>query len=306
MSLPRVSIITATYNSSHILKYAVASVLNSDFEDWELIVVGDHCTDDTEACLAEFGDERIRFYNLEVNSGQQATPNNFGLDKVRGEYLCYLNHDDMFMPSHLRTMLEAADRSPDSIVLARYADVRPDDEKPVGENLRFQNGGPSPARPNYTPNRWYIASSWFMPMSIARKVGSWNVENKTFVTPSQDWLFRAWRGGHNIVSSLDVSVVAICTGGRKGFFKEKRFAEHQYVYEQFVLSQDRFEELRDELDLFESENRQTAGFKRRALYDSIIGKASIKLGVHPNTMEMIIRHGRRGGFVKRWKRRTSL
>ncbi|MDC0363043.1 glycosyltransferase family 2 protein, partial [Halioglobus sp.] len=290
----------------HILKYAVSSVLNSEFEDWELIVVGDHCTDDTEACLAEFGDERIRFYNLKVNSGQQATPNNFGLDKARGEYLCYLNHDDMFLPSHLRTMLKAAQMSPDSIILARYADLRPDDEKPAGDNLRFKNGGPSPAQPDYTPTHWYIASSWFMPMSLARKVGSWKLENSTFVTPSQDWLFRAWRGGHSIVASMDVSVIAIITGGRKGFFKEKRVAEHQYVFEQFVLSQNRSEELRSKLDQFTAEKRKTAGFKRRALYDSIIGKASIKLGIHPNTLEMIIRHGTRGGFVKHWKRRINL
>ena len=111
MASPTISIITATYNCSHILRYAIASVLNSDFDDWELIVVGDHCTDDTEACVAGFDDDRIRFFNLEVNSGQQATPNNFGLSKARGEYVCYLNHDDLFLPWHLSTMLEAARRS---------------------------------------------------------------------------------------------------------------------------------------------------------------------------------------------------
>ena len=58
---PKVSIITATYNCSHILRYAINSVLNSGFRDWELIVVGDHCTDDTQECVASFNDDRIRF-----------------------------------------------------------------------------------------------------------------------------------------------------------------------------------------------------------------------------------------------------
>ena len=192
---PTISIITATYNCSHILRYAVASVLNSDFDDWELIVVGDHCTDNSEAVVAGFNDDRIRFFNLEVNSGQQATPNNFGLSKVRGEYVCYLNHDDMFLPWHLSTMLEASSRSPNCIILASYLDVRPDDGRPTGENLHISAGGPSSVHPSYNPSRWYIASCWFMPVSIARSVGPWHTERSTFVTPSQDWLFRAWRSG---------------------------------------------------------------------------------------------------------------
>ena len=76
-----ISIITATYNRSNLLAYAINSVLRSTYEDWELIVVGDACTDDTESVVNAFGDPRIQFYNLEENFGEQSGPNNIGFSQ---------------------------------------------------------------------------------------------------------------------------------------------------------------------------------------------------------------------------------
>ena len=60
MSLPPlVSIVIATYNRSQVVAHAIDSVRRSTVADWELIVVGDHCTDDTEAVVAGFADPRI-------------------------------------------------------------------------------------------------------------------------------------------------------------------------------------------------------------------------------------------------------
>lgn len=306
MKAPKISIITATYNCSPILKYAITSVLNSDFENWELIVVGDHCTDDSEACVAQFNDDRIRFFNLEVNSGQQATPNNFGLSKARGEYLCYLNHDDLFLPWHLSTMLEASAKSPDCIILASYLDVRPDDDRPTRENLRIVDGGPCLRHPTYNPTRWYLASCWFMPISIARSVGPWYTENETFVTPSQDWLFRAWKSGHQICTSLDTSIIAVITGGRKAFYKDRRDAEHAFIFEQFAQSRECFGELqRASYNFISGQRRSILHRIGAALHERLVAKALILLGVHPNTLKMIFRHGGRGGFVKHWQKKTS-
>ena len=87
MDTPLISVITATYNCSHLLRHAIQSVLDSDFQDWELIVIGDCCTDDSEEVVNGFSDDRISFYNLEKNSGQQAKPNNYGLEKAKGNTL---------------------------------------------------------------------------------------------------------------------------------------------------------------------------------------------------------------------------
>lgn len=300
----------ATYNCSHILHYAIASVLNSDMNDWELIVVGDHCTDDTEGCVAAFADNRIRFFNLPENSGQQATPNNFGLTQARGEFICYLNHDDMFLPWHLRTMRDAAASSRDSIILTRYVEVVAGTDTiagaPATDSMIFRNGGPSDSHPCYLPNRWQIASSWFMPTAVARKLGPWHLEKDTFVTPSQDWLFRAWKSGQRIVPSLQYSLLSVISGLRKGFYGEKRDAEHAYLFERYVRDPGHLQELQALVSDFESSRKMTVSYWRRAAYDALVGKPSTMAGIHPNTLEMIVRAGGRGGFIRKWRKKVDV
>lgn len=106
--------IVATYNRSRVLSQAIASVRRQTMTDWELIVVGDHCTDDSADIVASFHDPRITFVNLPVNAGEQSGPNNEGLRRARGRFIAYLNHDDMFFPDHLERAVawlerEAAD-----------------------------------------------------------------------------------------------------------------------------------------------------------------------------------------------------
>ncbi|OVE80458.1 hypothetical protein BVY01_00290 [bacterium I07] len=103
--IPLVSIIVATYNRSNILYYALSSLIKSIFQEWECIVVGDACTDDTENVISSLGDSRIRFVNLKENFGEQSGPNNYGCELARGKYIAFLNHDDMWFPDHLTSCI---------------------------------------------------------------------------------------------------------------------------------------------------------------------------------------------------------
>ena len=105
---PAVSVIIATYNWSSALRCAIRSVLGQTLQDFEVLVVGDACTDDSEAVVAAFGDPRIRWINLEANTGSQQGPNNRGLTEARGEWVAYLGHDDVWAPRHLEATLAAA------------------------------------------------------------------------------------------------------------------------------------------------------------------------------------------------------
>ena len=96
MGTPTVSVVVATYNRANVLRFSIEAALRSSASDWEMIVVGDACTDHTADVVASFDDPRISFVNLPVNAGEQSIPNNEGVRRARGRYVAFLNHDDLW------------------------------------------------------------------------------------------------------------------------------------------------------------------------------------------------------------------
>jgi glycosyltransferase involved in cell wall biosynthesis len=84
-------------------------VLRQTFRDFELLVVGDGCTDDSADVVASIGDPRVRWINLPHNTRHQSGPNNAGLAEAQGEIVGYLGHDDLWLPHHLESHLRALD-----------------------------------------------------------------------------------------------------------------------------------------------------------------------------------------------------
>lgn len=103
--------IIPTFNWSTVLPYSIASVQEQSWRDFELLVVGDGCTDDSESVVGQLAatDERIRWLNLAVGTGHQAGPNNEGLRHARGELVAYLGHDDLWLPRHLERLISVID-----------------------------------------------------------------------------------------------------------------------------------------------------------------------------------------------------
>lgn len=110
---PRVTIVTSTYNWPAALRLAIATVLEQTYEDFEYLVVGDHCTDSTEQAVSSYADPRIRWINLEGHQGNQSNVNKVALAQARGELIAYLNHDDLWLPNHLEDLVALFDTSPD-------------------------------------------------------------------------------------------------------------------------------------------------------------------------------------------------
>ncbi|WP_165786988.1 glycosyltransferase family 2 protein [Pseudohalioglobus lutimaris] len=296
-SQPLVSIVTATYNCSHLLRFSIQSVVNSTFRDWELLVVGDHCTDDTEEVVNSFGDSRIKYHNLPTNSGQQSAPNNYGVSKATGRYLCFLNQDDMFFPDHLEQMVRTIALNKANIILARYAVVLPfsDNSDPV-----IVNGGSPLNETRYHPAKWYIASSWFMYRQDALDVGEWKDQNELAIPPSQEWLFRAYRVGKIISCTEEPSLIALYSGARKGSYSNESTFEHAYIYD--LMKHDSFRcTLVNSIRKNESDLNKSPRKAIRNLYDRVAETLLAPIGIHPFLPEMLIRYGGRGGFVRKWR-----
>jgi len=93
--MPLITVIIPTFNRATLVGATVRSALDQDFSDYEVIVVDDGSTDDTQVVLATFGD-KIRVLKHE-NSGLGAS-RNYGLREARGEYVALLDDDDIWFP----------------------------------------------------------------------------------------------------------------------------------------------------------------------------------------------------------------
>ena len=117
---PLVSIRIATYNGARLLtERAIPSALAQTYENIEVVVVGDHCTDDTERLVGAIADPRVRFVNLPFRSpypsdrrhrwmvaGSPAM--NVGARMAGGEWIAPLDHDDEFEQDHVEILLDTA------------------------------------------------------------------------------------------------------------------------------------------------------------------------------------------------------
>jgi glycosyltransferase involved in cell wall biosynthesis len=101
MNRPYFSVIIPTYNRADFIGQTIASVLKQDFEDFELIIVDDGSTDNTKEVVAGIEDKRIRYYKKE--NAERGAARNFGAKKAGGEYLNFLDSDDLLNDNHLST-----------------------------------------------------------------------------------------------------------------------------------------------------------------------------------------------------------
>jgi glycosyltransferase involved in cell wall biosynthesis len=123
--MPLVTVIMATYNWAPVLPYSIGSALDQTFSDFELLVIGDGCTDESGEVVAAISDARVHWHNLPTNTGHQSGPNNAGIRQARGDVIAYLGHDDLWLPRHLELLLGAIDEGA-RIAHASTLLVRPD------------------------------------------------------------------------------------------------------------------------------------------------------------------------------------
>jgi glycosyltransferase involved in cell wall biosynthesis len=107
----RVSVIIPTYNRGWIIKEAIDSVLAQDYREFELIVVDDGSTDDTDDILNSYRGDIMVF--RQENQGVSAARNR-GLAEASGRFIAFLDSDDLWLPQKLFRQIEFFDKNPDA------------------------------------------------------------------------------------------------------------------------------------------------------------------------------------------------
>ncbi len=105
-SSPYFSVVIPTYNRAELIPATLDSVLEQIFFDFEIIIVDDGSTDGTARFIAPYlFDKRVHYYN--IKNSERGAARNYGVSKSKGQYITFLDSDDIFLPWHLKT---AADK----------------------------------------------------------------------------------------------------------------------------------------------------------------------------------------------------
>ncbi|RJE90838.1 glycosyltransferase family 2 protein [Paenibacillus sp. 1011MAR3C5] len=118
-----VSIVMPTFNRAKVISGAIESILRQSYTNWELIVVDDRSTDDTEEVIREWtkSDSRIRYVRNERAKGPGGARNT-GMLAADGEYLAFLDSDDEWFPCHLGDSMEVHDLTNADISFALWVE----------------------------------------------------------------------------------------------------------------------------------------------------------------------------------------
>jgi glycosyltransferase involved in cell wall biosynthesis len=221
-TVPRVSVITATYNRSEVLRYAIESVRRQTYRDWEHIIVGDACTDGSEALVRSFDDARLRFVNRAENFGEQSRPNNDGVALAQGELIAYLNHDDLWFPDHLASLTAALHESRADLVHAPLVGV---------DAHGMARCALTNTELRYDPSHFVPASLWLHTRALAVELGGWRPASRIHASnPSQDFLVRAWRRGKLIACVPRVTALILPSGGRPDSYVKHDAWQHATLF----------------------------------------------------------------------------
>ena len=167
------------FNRGEQLKKSVDSILAQSSKDFELIIVNDGSSDDSEKIIKGYDDPRIVY--LKKENGGQASARNLGISAAKGQYIAYCDHDDLFHKEHLEKL---------SFYLDSYPDV-----DVVYSNANFINHGTFEYVTDFEhPKRDPVKDLYFVPMpstmmhrkNALQKTGFWD-DSTAIRMGGEDW-----------------------------------------------------------------------------------------------------------------------
>ncbi len=180
---PLVTVVVATYNRAELLvERCLPSILNQTYENLEVVVVGDGCTDDTEEAIKGIRDPRLSFVNLDERQAYPSNPLHFwmvagtpamnhGLSLARGEYITHLDDDDEYTQDRLQKLVEFAAENACDFVWHPFW-VEEGDEWVLNEAARFSRAQITTSSVLY--RSWFKKIPWDIRAYRLSEPGDWN------------------------------------------------------------------------------------------------------------------------------------
>lgn len=208
MSTPVISCIIPTCNREILLKDAIDSILRQTYSDWELIIVDDGSTDGTEKLVSEYcaTDKRILYFKNSGKGGSSAR--NLGISKAKGEFVAFLDDDDISLPHRFESQLRAAQKSGNGFIVSGY-EVRERNTNNIKAKIKLELTGMGAGFP----------SRWLIKKELLEKVNGFDKEY-----PSMQDIELSYRLAEHEVFALHDDIVTIIYHTNNSVSKNKENA----------------------------------------------------------------------------------
>jgi glycosyltransferase involved in cell wall biosynthesis len=228
---PVVTVIVATYNSSKTLRWTLQSIQNQDYKNFEVRVIGDACTDDSEQTVLALADPRFHWKNLSQNIGNQGGPNNEGLVDARGDYIAYLGHDDLWFPWHLSSLVDCLEKNKADLVFSYTAQYDP---KGIQNPLGLLSAEDKTYEDHFVP-----PSSWLHRKDLTSGIGFWSSEpRKLSCGVDHDFLHRVFKNKKVLQFCPVLSVIKFPSPFWGSYQRTQNYPQEPYLTPLFTTPRD--------------------------------------------------------------------
>lgn len=136
---PFFSVVLPNFNHGCYLKDAIDSVINQDYKNWELLIIDNYSTDNSNEVISSYNDSRIRVFKIN-NGGIIAKSRNLGIKNAQAKWIAFLDSDDIWYFNKLSRLIKLTDDNFDIICSNEYRhDLAAGIRKPLCYNLKSNN-----------------------------------------------------------------------------------------------------------------------------------------------------------------------
>lgn len=219
---PLISVIIPTYNGTDALSRAILSVINQTYSNFELIIIDDCSTDNTEMVVRTFKDDRIIYIRHSQNKGTAAA-RNMGISKAKGTLLAFLDSDDEFLPEKLEKQSEVFQfvSEDTGLIITNLCSLGKRKEFYVSKKIKSGYVLPS----SFPGSVFSLPSTWMLRKNCADQVGLF--DEMTVVIEDADYFVRIL-GKFRIYYLNRALSIKHASLERKGHFSNKYFLSKEH------------------------------------------------------------------------------
>ena len=199
---PLVSVILPTFNRAYCIERSIKSVINQTYQNWELVIIDNYSSDNTEEKTKNFKNYKIKYFKFK-NDGIIAKSRNYGLSKSKGNVIAFLDSDDWWVPKKIELEIKLILKGFDFV----YSDMYLNYAKKKGFRKRTRTRTlKKPIFSDLLINGNAINnSSVILKKSYITQIGGFT-ENKDFVTSEDFYLWlKISKLTNNFIKSKQIS-----------------------------------------------------------------------------------------------------